>query len=159
MAAVAYREFRRLVDLQPILTLWGERFSPRRAEEATGHSLAQKREPGELGVRGRYRGQPLPYGAAWLEVPPDVEPARRIAWLIEQAEHHLVTLRELGATLCKLHLDVRYWDQCNLTFRPQELARIAALGVPFTITCWDRSGSPEPSTAIEWKLPKEEGPG
>jgi hypothetical protein len=132
-----------MVELRPILTLWGERFSPRRAEEATGLTLARTSEPGEIGVRGRYKGLPLPYGAALLKVPPDVEPARRLSWLVERAERHLAALRESGATLCKLHLDVRYWDQCNLEFDPHELARIAALGVLFTITCWDRSGSEE----------------
>ena len=67
-----------------------------------------------------------------------------MAWLIEVAERHLGALRESGATLCKLHLDVLYWDQCNLEFNPHELARIAALRVLLTITCWDRSGSEEP---------------
>ena len=46
--------------------------------------------------------------------------------------------------MCNFHLDVRYRDQCNLEFDPHELTRIAALGAPFTITCWDRSGSDEP---------------
>jgi hypothetical protein len=133
-----------MVELLPILTLWGERFSPRRAEEVTGLTLARAVEPGEIGVRGQFKGLPLPYGAAFLEVPADIECARRLAWLVERAERYLAVLRESGATLCQLHLDVRYWDQCNLEFDPEELTRIAALGVLFTITCWDRSGSEEP---------------
>jgi hypothetical protein len=133
-----------MVELRPVLTLWGEQFSPRGAEEATGLALARAEEPGEIGVRGRHKGLPLPYGAALVKVPPDVDPARRLAWLIEAAKRHLAALREVGATLCKLHLDVRYWDQCNLEFDPYELARIAALGVLFTITCWDRSGRDGP---------------
>jgi hypothetical protein len=134
-----------MVELRPILTLWGEQFSPRRAEEATGLTLVHTKEPGEIGERGRYKGLPLPYGAAFVKVPPDVEPPRRLSWLLECAERHLAVLQKLGATLCKLHIDVRYWDQCNLEFAPHELVRIAALGVLFTITCWDRSGSEEPS--------------
>ena len=133
-----------MVELRPILTLWGEQFSPRRAEEATGLTLTHKNEPGEISLRGRYKGLPLPYGSAFVEVPADVEPARRLPWLIECAEGHLAALQALGASLCKLHVDVRYWDQCNLEFNPRELARIAALGVLFTITCWDRTGGEEP---------------
>jgi hypothetical protein len=53
----------------------------------------------------------------------------------------LVALRALGATVCKLHLDVHYRDQCNLEFNSKELARIAALELLFTITCWDDSGN------------------
>lgn len=59
----------------------------------------------------------------------------QIAWLCDAADRHLPTYRRLGATICKFHLAVNYWDQCNLFFEPEELARIASLGVNFTITC------------------------
>jgi hypothetical protein len=133
-----------MVDLRPSLTLWGERFSPRRAEEAIGLPLARAKEPGEMGLRGRCKGLPLPYGAAFVKVPPNVESAGRLPWLIEWAERHLPAPGASVATLCKLHLDVLYWDQCNLEFDPQQLARIAILGLLFTITCWDRTGTEEP---------------
>ena len=124
----------------PVLTLWGEQFSPRRVEEATGLMLSQKDEVGEIPKRGgRYAGQLLPFGAAVLEVPPDIEPDCRLLWLLQAAERHLPTLRQSGATRCMFHLDVRYWDQCNMEFSHEELARISALGIPLTITCWEQT--------------------
>lgn len=134
-----------MVEPLPTLSLWGEQFSPRRAEELTGLALSGRVEPGELAHWGRYKGQPSPYGAASLEVPPDIEQGGRLAWMVDAVGTHLTVFQQLGATVCKLHLDIRYWDQCNLEFSSGELARIAALGVPFTISCWDYSGQNEPT--------------
>lgn len=136
-----------MVELFPMLTLWGETFSPRRAEEETGLPLARKTEPGEIGVRGKFRGKPMPHGAAHLTPPDTVGLDDRIAWLCEAAARHLATYRRLGVTVCKFHLGVDYWDQCNLCFNPEELARIASLGVNFTITCIGRSKSWSPPVA------------
>ncbi len=130
-----------MAELRPILTLWGEQFSPRRAEEVIGFNLSDKKEPGEIGLRGQYKGMPLPYGSAFVRVPAEIEQTRRLPWLIEFAENHRSALQALGASLCKLHLDVRYLEQCNLEFDSGELARIVALGVLFTIACWENSAT------------------
>lgn len=134
-----------MVDLYPYLVLWGEHFSPRLAEEVTGLLLTKKYEPGEIAIRGRYKGQPRQYGAAEIEVPKEVESPRRLTLLLELSAPHLETLRKSGATSCHVHVDVRYWDQCNLEFEPEVLARLAALGLPFTISCYDYSGRKEPA--------------
>jgi hypothetical protein len=133
-----------MVELFPYLMLWGECFSPRRAEELTGLTLSKKDEPGEIALRGRYKGQPRPYGAAEIEVPREIASARRLLWLLELSSLHLESLRKSGASTCHVHVDVRYWDQCNLEFEPEEVGRIAALGLAFTISCYDYSGREEP---------------
>src|ERR1043166_7495069 len=129
-----------MVDLFPYLVLWGERFSPRRAEELTGLTLSKKDEPGEIASRGRHKGQPRPYGAADIEVSKDVASNHRLESLLELAGPHLETLRKAGVSSCHVHVDVRYWDQCNLEFEPEVIARIAALGLAFTISCYDYTG-------------------
>ncbi len=98
--------------------------------------LTRKCEPGEIGEHGKFVGKPLPHGGAFVEPSADIDPSRRIAWLVEAAAAHLNTFREVGATNCKFHLDVLYRDQCNLCFASEELASIAALGINFTITCY-----------------------
>jgi hypothetical protein len=127
-----------LIILHPKLTLWGEMFSPSRAEEEVGLPLSWKEEPGEIAERGRHRGQPRPHGFAWLAPPEGVPSADRMRWLLAEASRHLAAYRRLGATVCKFHVDVLYWEQCNLCFEPELLAGIAALGVNFTITCYDK---------------------
>jgi hypothetical protein len=128
-----------MVEFIPHLALWGQRFSPTEVEGVTGLLLAHKNEPGENGRYGKYRGQPMPFGSASLEPPESVPEADRLDWLIERAAVHLETFRRLGAEELILHVNVPYWDQCNMEFSPSEIAAIAALGVPFTITCWKSS--------------------
>lgn len=132
-----------MIQLFPVLMLRGDQFSPGLAEAETGLGLSQKQERGDKGQKGRYRDQPLPYGAALLEVPVHIEPERRMAWLLEASSRHLPVLRRLGASECGLHLDVRFRDQCNLEFVPEELALVATLGLPLTISCWDSSEEEE----------------
>ena len=126
-----------MVEISPSLDLWGELFSPREATSATGLVLCDANEPGELGTVGRYRGIPVPYGAASLEPPATVAAADRLGWLLAAATPHVDTLRGQGAELWRLHLDVRYQAQCNLEFSPEEVAAVAALRVPLTVTCWE----------------------
>ena len=128
-----------MVEFLPYLDLWGERFSPTEAEGVTGLALVRKNEPGEIGLRGKYHGRPIPYGSGSLEPPESVPPADRLGWLLERAAPHAEAFRRLGAELWRLHIGVRYWDQCNMEFSPAEMATIAALRVPFTISCWDCS--------------------
>jgi hypothetical protein len=44
-------------------------------------------------------------------------------------------LRRHGATDIVLHVDVAYDAQCNLEFSPRLLRALAALRIPFTVTC------------------------
>src|SRR4051794_2307074 len=115
-----------MVELHPKLTLWGGTFSPRRAEEEVGLPLSRKEEPGEIADLGKYRGRPRPYGFAWLAVPEGVRSGDRVRWLLAEAIRHLDAYRRIGVTVCKFHVDVLYWDQCNLCFEPELLAGVAA---------------------------------
>lgn len=36
-----------------------------------------------------------------------------------------------------LHMDLQYKDQCNLEFKTDQMKRISALGVKFTLSCWE----------------------
>ena len=142
-----------MVELLPSLDFWGEQFSPKKAEAVTGLALSRKNEPGDIGDTGRYRGQPIPYGAASLETPETIGVSRRLTWLLECVAPHVETLRRLGAELVRLHVEVRYQGQCNLEFSPGEVAGIAALRVAFTISCWDCTeeggSSAEPGAAAD----------
>jgi hypothetical protein len=135
-----------MVELFPRLFLWGASFSPHAAELATGLELTKKVEPGEIALRGRYKGKPRPYGAAEISVPQETPPSARLSSLLQLSAPHLEALKRIGASCCHVHIDVRYWDQCNLEFEPAEIRRIAELGLALTISCYDYSGREEPAS-------------
>jgi len=120
---------------EPYLHLQGTAFSPAAAERQTGLSFAEKNELGDLGTRGRYPGQPLPFGSATFSAPPGVVASERLDWILDAVLPHLEMLRGLGAIEGWLHSTVYYDVQCNLAYRPDQLRRLAQLGIPYTLSC------------------------
>lgn len=120
------------------LRAWGGTFSPQEAERRSGVLFSEKQERGDIGGRGRFRGQPLPYGNAALRGPteemdlslPDAEYFRAATALARVCEVS-------GAEIVVLHMTVAYKDQCNLEMSPAFVAALAGVGVPFTMSCYE----------------------
>ena len=129
-----------MVEILPYLSLWGETFSPSRAGTMTGLTLSNAREPGEPLKSGRQPARRA--GLAILKPPESIPEEIRLTWLIEMATAHLSAFRAQGATICKFNLSVLWMDQCNLCFESEDLARIAALGIQFTISCYPKGDVP-----------------
>jgi hypothetical protein len=138
-----------MTELRPVLTLRGERFSPRRATEITRIELSNPVEP--VG-RSDLENAENHVGAAILEVPSSIHRHRRLEWLINVAAANLPSFQQLGATLCTIHVEVRYWAQCDLEFTPEQLKRIGSLGIPFTVSCRDYSNQPELEPVGKWSV-------
>ena len=121
----------------------GDSLSPAAVEDATGFIFGEKdkRTPGEIGTRGRYKGQPNPYGSVTLFAPGDVPDEDKLLWLVDAVEPHADTLRQLGATDGSLYVTYAYEAQCNLAFDPVLLGRIAGLGFDFWVSCYDDPGA------------------
>jgi hypothetical protein len=117
--------------------LQGDHFSPRLAEAKTGLTLVRKNEPGDIGTLGRHKGKPRPYGAASLEAPDDWTWDHKWDWLLMTLSTHIETLRQCGADDLVLDLGYFYDGQCNLEFSPLRLGQVAALGIPFAISCYE----------------------
>ena len=117
----------------------GENFSPLQAEKKTGLALSKKNEAGEMGVRGKYKGLPIPYGSGNLEPPPTVENNAKILWLASALESTLNKFIQCGAEKPYLYVGYFYKDQCNLTLTKDELAAIAKLNIDFCFSCYENS--------------------
>ena len=120
---------------EPYLQLQGETFSPAAAEREAGLSFTEKNERGEIGTRGRYAGQPLPFGAATLWAPSEIDPSERLDWILDAVLPHLDTLRSLGGMQGWLHSNVYFDTQCNLEYQPEQLQKLAKLGITYTVCC------------------------
>ena len=119
------------------IALQGDRFSPAEAEQATGLKLSDKKEVGQLGDRGRYKGQPVPYGAARLIAPEDVLPYEKLTWVLDAALPHIAALRKLGAERAEVWIVEHFDGQMNMSYEPAELEKLARLGFPLCVSCYE----------------------
>ncbi len=62
-----------MIRITTSINFWGSTFQPGRAEQLTGLLFTEKNEVGDIAKTGRYKHQPLPYGAASFNAPNTVE--------------------------------------------------------------------------------------
>lgn len=120
----------------------GVGFSPAEAERQTGLFFVRKTEPGDLMTRGRYKGQASPYGVASLEASEDRPDEGTLSRLLDAVLPHEDTLRAAGVEEMTVWVGYLWRDQCNLSFEPEDLTRVAALGAPLCISCYEDSEGP-----------------
>ena len=70
-------------DISVSINFSGDKFSPTKGENITGLIFSDKIEFGDIGVRGKYKGKPVPYGSGTLKVSKDINMHNRILWLTE----------------------------------------------------------------------------
>jgi hypothetical protein len=119
---------------------YGELFSPSEAEKISGVTFDEKKERGDIGIRGKYKGVPIPYGSAYInfEHPggdPDLLPVDMP--LLNILERFIPPFRAIGAEDISLWVNVFYTSQCNLELSPELLQKLAGLGIPLCISTMD----------------------
>ena len=116
----------------------GAQFSPGQVEQGSGALFSEKNEPGDIARTGRYRGQPLPYGSAEIR---DADTPMTLSAgqspFIDAVARVAAACRSAGATSLVVHADVAYYGQCNFELSENCIARLAALGVALTFTCFE----------------------
>ena len=120
--------------------LSGDAFSPAEAERQTGLRFVKPVEPGQVGVRGRYKGRPTPHGHANLNASDEVPDDGKLGALLDTILPHADTLRQLGVEDMVVYAGYFYEAQCNLTFWPDAMAKLGKLGVPFWVSCYGDDG-------------------
>jgi len=128
-------------DISVSINFSGEGFSPNKAEKVTGLIFSNKNEVGDIGVRGRYKGKPIPYGSGTLKVPQEISVNERILWLTSKLSGKVNELIVLGADEPHIYIGYFYKDQCNLTLTKNEISAIEALNLEFCFSCYDVSDS------------------
>jgi hypothetical protein len=113
-----------MIKPDAFLLVTGDEFSPSKAEALLNLDFGStKNEPGDLGVKGKYKDRPKPYGSAtinysWLDCSaglemgiPDLLPPNLDLFLIP---NFIGTLRNCGGTDITLYINVGYDSQCNM---------------------------------------------
>jgi len=121
----------------------GDTFSPRLAESITGLTFSSKNEPGEIGLNGRYKGLPHPYGMAILKAPFDSATKTTSQmpeeWIADALTQHIKDIRSCGATELHVNITVAWKGQCNFGFSEEFLSKIGRLSVHVTVSCYEDS--------------------
>lgn len=119
--------------LIPSCILSGENFDPTdlvgKINDVTIEKLSTT---GEIGLKGRYKGKPMPYGLCKITGPANIHTKDKITWMTRFMSKHIVTFNTNGATEIELNI---LWKghQGNIEFTADELKEIANLRVPMTI--------------------------
>jgi hypothetical protein len=130
------------LNISLVCILYGENFSPAEAERRTGIKLSKTNAPGEIAPRGRYRGKPYPYGSAELRELDESQqglPDLEKSLVVDVLTANIEAFRGCGATDIWIDIAVGYEDQCNLEFTPSFLTKVARLGIPVALTCYQRT--------------------
>jgi hypothetical protein len=118
----------------------GENFSPTKWEASAKIVCSSKRERGELGSNGRFKGLPFPEGSGSYDLVKDCENENDI-YSGSNDEFWATVIRvvtaakTLNAEYVELSMTIFYKDQCNLWFDAEAIARLYSLGVPLGISC------------------------
>lgn len=122
-----------MTKVRPRCLIQGVGFSPSKIK---GVAFEDAHEPNAIGTLGRYKGRPIPYGAATICTAELSGGWELLDMLISLLETHIATIRDAGAEEITLHCDVVHDGQCNFDLEREQLLRIYNLDVAFTISCW-----------------------
>ncbi|MBN8728604.1 MAG: hypothetical protein J0H15_13005 [Xanthomonadales bacterium] len=103
---------------------YGAQFGPSRV----GYNFVHAIEPGTIAIRGKYKGQRMPYGHAEMSLPSQPDGERGIIAMCEHARKWLSSLKLAGATEFTLWVVREYHEQCNEELGHRELELLASLG-------------------------------
>lgn len=117
------------------IALFGDSFSPSKARDLTGLQFTQIHEVGEIGIKGRFKGRPYPFGHAVIEVPVKGEDNAPLILALESIAPHISELRTLGMTYGKCLITYGYDSQCNISFSPEVISALAKTGLELDISC------------------------
>jgi hypothetical protein len=115
----------------------GTCFSPEKFQLLNSVKLTDAHGPGAIGTAGIYRGKPIPYGSATIQVSTKAEED----WiyldrLLTVLEGCIDDLRKSGAEEIFLSCSLFHDGQCNFSFSREQLSRLAMLDVDLLISCY-----------------------
>ena len=106
------------------LHVYGETFRPSKVS----FLFSQAIDVGALGIRGKFKGIPTPFGHAVIHAPKTSASGRSISAVCEIGLSLMPELKAAGADEFVLWVLREYEAQCNEELRPEEIALIAKLG-------------------------------
>lgn len=117
--------------------LQGKNFDPFQAEKKLGLNFSNKVKKGDLGIKGRFKGQPYPFGFCYLK--PDIDSNDendKLKILLEMIEKSDIKIGNYKIEEIHIRMDINYDSQCNLEFDPIVLEEFGKNKIPLLISCY-----------------------
>lgn len=111
---------------------YGTQFRP----SEIAYPFTSSTEPGTIGIKGRYRDKPVPYGSIIIEVPRQIPNNKRIEYIVRTVLPLMPDLKRAGATEWYLNIGRFYSSQCNEAFSTEELKLLASLDCPLQYSAY-----------------------
>ena len=125
-----------MAKIRANLVVVGENFSPKLFTEISSIKLLDTVEPNSILKVGRFKGKPSPNGSAVLAISDQAKGWKEFDELLCLIEKSIDALRETNAEEMVLSFSFYHDGQCNFGFTPNDLKRIANLGIDFNISCY-----------------------
>ena len=118
------------------LILQGDDFSPNKIKSTCGESMRDFNEPHEIGTIGRYRGIPIPYGSAIIQLSENPQEWDALDEMLSFLKERISIYKAAGTEEMTLSLSIFHDGQCNFGFTRDELKLIHDLNVDIMISCY-----------------------
>lgn len=116
------------------IEIQGRDFDPIKVEQIINFKFNNTINPGEIGLRGRYKGIPTPYGSATIVMPNDNE---KLLSLLQYLQSIISHIRSHGADDIVLYGVYAYKGQCNCELGIEEIRLLAELKIPFIFSVYE----------------------
>lgn len=123
-------------SISAICVLQGENFNPSEFVRLTTLNVKEIQRKGDIGLKGRYKGQEIPFGSLTIEC---LESEDCLDIITTQLSMNKILLDKSGVSDIFLTLNLEYIDQCNWEFDNKLLSKIVDLNIQLSISCWKGS--------------------
>jgi len=117
------------------IDIYGEQFYPKVIEDLFNIKFGSSITPGEVGKKGRYKGEAIPYGSASFSSDPDV--SNQILWMLNFIKDKIKIIRLNGGDSIKLKVVYSYKGQCNCELGVEEISLLADFKIPFLFSVYE----------------------
>lgn len=117
------------------LEIYGSNFYPNKVDGELYGKLSNIIVPGQIGLKGRYKGLKSPYGSATLVLSEAFE--NKLLYFLEFISNYISKLRDLGATNITLNAVFAYHGQCNFELDTLEIELLNKLKIPFVFSAYE----------------------
>jgi len=125
-----------MIKMNPRIEITGKLFYPSKVISEIGINFEKHHDVGIIGEKGRYLGQPIPYGSATISPPKNIEEWAQIMWLLNLLDDKVNVIRKFGGLDISLKVAYYYNGQFNTEMGVEEISSMARLNIPFLFSVY-----------------------